>query len=69
MIAVHREAAAAGSGMRMLLQVHDELVFETPRAEADEARAMVQRLMENAFPLSVPLEVVTGIGDNWHECK
>jgi DNA polymerase I len=69
MIAIHRETAAAGSGTRMLLQVHDELVFETPRGEADQARALVQHLMENAFPLSVPLEVVTGIGDNWFSCK
>jgi len=69
MIAIHREAIEAGSRTRMLLQVHDELVFETPADEADDARAMVKRLMEGAFPLEVPLEVVTGIGGNWYECK
>jgi DNA polymerase-1 len=69
MIAIHREIARTGSGTRMLLQVHDELVFETPAAEADAARDMIRRLMEGAFPLNVPLEVVTGVGQNWYECK
>jgi DNA polymerase-1 len=67
MIAIHREAA--GSGLRMLLQVHDELVFEAPIDRADEARSLVTRLMEGAFPLSVPLEVVTGVGSDWYSCK
>ena len=67
MIRIHE--ALRGSGARMLLQVHDELVLEAPRAEADATRAIVQELMEGAFPLSVPLEAVTGTGDNWFECK
>ena len=54
---------------RMLLQVHDELVFETPENTADETRALVKHLMESAFPLDVPLEVATGVGQNWYECK
>jgi DNA polymerase I len=69
MISIHRETRLRGSGLRMLLQVHDELVFEAPAAEADEARALVKQLMESAFPLDVPLEVVTGTGQNWFECK
>ena len=67
MIAIHRETA--GTGIRMLLQVHDELVFESPINQAEEARLLITRLMENAFPLSVPLEVVTGIGCDWFSCK
>lgn len=57
------------SGARMLLQVHDELVFEVPHAEAENVRATIEQEMTGAFPLEVPLEVVTGIGGNWYECK
>lgn len=52
---------------RMLLQVHDELVFETPREEADRARGLVRELMENAYPLKVPLLVDIGVGESWAE--
>jgi DNA polymerase-1 len=54
---------------RMLLQVHDELVFEVPTPEADEVTALVKAEMEGAAELSVPLVVETGIGDNWLETK
>src|SRR5690606_7929959 len=67
MIAIHRETA--GSDIRMLLQVHDELVFEVPADEAADARALITRLMESAFELEVPLEVVTGVGSDWFSCK
>jgi DNA polymerase-1 len=69
MIRIHATLAERGLGAHMLLQVHDELVFETPEARAEETRALVQDLMENAFPLDVPLEVETGVGRNWFECK
>ncbi len=69
MIDIHRELAARNSPARMLLQVHDELVFEVPRDHVDETRALVTELMEGAFELSVPLEVATGVGENWYECK
>ncbi|HEY8484715.1 MAG TPA: DNA polymerase I [Longimicrobiales bacterium] len=69
MIEIHRELARCGSGARMLLQVHDELVFEVPEDEVEETRALVTRLMESAFELSVPLEVATGVGKSWFECK
>jgi DNA polymerase-1 len=67
MIAIHRETA--GSDIRMLLQVHDELVFEAPIEQVEDARALIARLMESAFELKVPLEVVTGIGKDWFSCK
>ena len=57
----------AGSKARMLLQVHDELVFEVPEAELNEATALVKGVMEAAAHLDVPLVVDTGQGANWDE--
>ena len=54
---------------RMLLQVHDELVFEAPPAEADQVSKMVKREMENVHKLNVPMIVDVGIGDNWRDAK
>ena len=59
--------AAAGSSARMLLQVHDELLFEVPEAEADDAARIVRGVMEGAAHLGVPLVAEAGIGDNWEE--
>jgi DNA polymerase-1 len=50
---------------RMLLQVHDELLFEVPDAEIDQTRDVTRKVMESAASLSVPLVVETGVGDNW----
>ncbi|HEX7051235.1 MAG TPA: DNA polymerase I [Longimicrobiales bacterium] len=69
MIDIGQALARTGSAARMLLQVHDELVFEVPEADIDDTRAMVTELMEGAFELDVPLEVATGVGTNWYECK
>ena len=52
---------------RMLLQVHDELVFEIPEAEAADLSVTVKRVMEHAATLSVPLVVETGTGHSWAE--
>ncbi len=52
---------------RMLLQVHDELVFEVPKAELDATAKVVKQVMEAAVTLSVPLIVETGSADNWAE--
>ena len=59
--------AESGLHARMLLQVHDELLFEAPEAEADAVAKLVQGVMQNAASLSVPLLVETGIGRNWAE--
>ena len=58
---------AAGLEARMLLQVHDELIFEVPKAETEDTRALVKGVMEAAAHLRVPLVVDTGLGDNWDE--
>ncbi len=67
MVAMPAALDAAGLKTRMLLQVHDELVFEVPEAEADAAGAVIKQIMENAARLDVPLIVDLGRGDNWQE--
>jgi len=61
--------ALADSGLkaRMLLQVHDELIFEVPEGEIDETTALVKATMEGAAHLDVPLVVDTGVAGNWDE--
>jgi DNA polymerase-1 len=68
MIDVHRALAGRGRA-RMILTVHDELVFEVRREEADEVAALVRDRMESAAALAVPLTVDVGIGDNWNDAK
>src|SRR3984957_499414 len=69
MIRIHRQLVDAQGSARMLLQVHDELVFETPPDEADALRALVIGEMEHAAELSVPLVVDVGVGANWVDAK
>ncbi|MCW8915202.1 MAG: DNA polymerase I [Magnetovibrio sp.] len=57
----------AGLDAKMLLQVHDELIFEVPDAQVDATQALVKKVMEGAASLDVPLVVDAGIGDNWDE--
>ena len=54
---------------RMILTVHDELLFEVPKAEVDEFAALVRDSMQSAAQLAVPLTVDVGIGENWKEAK
>jgi DNA polymerase-1 len=54
---------------RMILQVHDELVFEVHKDELDEVREMVKDKMENTVDLEVPVKVDIGVGENWLEAK
>ena len=69
MIDVHRELKGHASGARMILTVHDELLFECPRADAEAVSAVVRARMEGAATLAVPLTVDVGIGDNWRDAK
>jgi DNA polymerase-1 len=57
----------AGLETDMLLQVHDELVFEVPDGELDSAKPVIKRIMEEAAHLDVPLTVDVGTGHNWAE--
>lgn len=69
MIAIHKEFAAQGLQSKMVLQVHDELVFDVLRTELDTVKAIVHRCMTTAADIGVPLEVEMGVGDNWLEAK
>jgi DNA polymerase I len=69
MIAIDRVLREQGDGTRMLLQVHDELLFEAPADRVEQVRAMVTEQMEQAFQLDVPLKVESGTGASWYECK
>jgi DNA polymerase-1 len=53
----------------MLLQVHDELVFEVPNAELDTMKRLVQQQMENVHELKVPLRVDLAVGPNWRDLE
>lgn len=57
----------AGLKTRMILQVHDELIFEVPENELESATKLVKDVMDNAYPLSVPLVTEARVGDNWGE--
>jgi DNA polymerase I len=67
MVALDRGLADAGVRAAMILQVHDELIFEVAAEDRERAVAIVQEQMEAVFPLSVPLRVDIGWGRNWAE--
>lgn len=69
MIRIHRALPEAGLGGKMLLQVHDELVFETPKPEEERLTELVKYEMEHAAELAVPLVVDVGVGENWLATK
>jgi DNA polymerase-1 len=66
MLGVADALTAAGLKSRMLLQVHDELVFEVAPGEREALEALVREQMGGAYPLNVALEVSLGVGPNWH---
>jgi DNA polymerase-1 len=67
MIRIPSALKAAGLKAMMLLQVHDELVLECPEKEADKSARVVQEIMANAYPMSIPLETEARAGANWGE--
>ncbi|MBA7676971.1 DNA polymerase I [subsurface metagenome] len=69
MINLHREMQKRQLKSKMLLQVHDELIFEVPEAELDQMRRLVPQVMSDALELSVPLKVDVKVGNNWGEME
>lgn len=69
MTEISRELRKRGLKTKMILQVHDELVFEVPEKELPEVSQFVDRVMENCFPLSVPILVDLKVGPNWADMK
>tara|TARA_R110001606_G_scaffold399310_1_gene584796 strand:+ start:123866 stop:126616 length:2751 start_codon:yes stop_codon:yes gene_type:complete len=67
MIDIHQWLITEKSSIRMIMQVHDELVFEVPVEQIDMAKAKIEQFMSNAAKLDVPLEVGIGTGDNWEQ--
>ena len=67
MIRVHAWLGESGARAAMIMQVHDELVFEVDEGEVEQVTGEVRRLMETAAELAVPLVVDTGVGNNWDE--
>ena len=67
MVKVDRAFKTAGLQSKMILQIHDELLFDTPRGEVEQVKEIVKREMEGAMDLGVPLDVSVGVGNNWLE--
>ncbi len=67
MVRVARALRDAGLKAQMILQIHDELLFDVPEDEVDQVKSIVKREMEGAMSLGVPLEVSVGVGRNWLE--
>jgi len=69
MVRIHRRLRDEGRSARLVLQVHDELLVESPDAEASTVRELVRAEMCDAYPLDPPLAVDVGAGDDWNEAK
>ena len=69
MIDVDNEMAKKGLKSKMLIQVHDELVFTVPKNEIEIMKELVRDTMENAYNLEVPLKVDVELGSNWYDAK
>ncbi|MGJ8658522.1 DNA polymerase I [Cellulophaga fucicola] len=65
MINIHKKLTQGNFKTKMLLQVHDELVFDAHKTELEEVTLLIKTEMENAYKLAVPLDVEIGIGENW----
>jgi len=69
MVNLHRRFEEENLGAYIILQIHDELLFEVPEKEVDKTRKIVKEEMEKAMKLSVPLVVQTKVGKNWAEME
>ena len=69
MVEIYEEFNNRNLKSKMLIQVHDELVFNVYDDELEEVKELIKNIMENTFKLSVPLKVEIEIGNNWYEAK
>lgn len=69
MINVYNELEKLGLQSKIVLQVHDEMMIESPIEEAEQVKIIVKTQMENAVKLKVPLIAEVSEADNWYECK
>ncbi|WP_274972082.1 DNA polymerase, partial [Zunongwangia profunda] len=67
MINIHKKLGEEKLQTKMLLQVHDELVFDVYKPELDQVKKLIKSEMENAYQLNVPLDVDLGVGQDWLE--
>ena len=67
MINIHKKLEEGNYKTKMLLQVHDELVFDVYKPELEEMKVLIKTEMENAYKIAVPLDVEVGVGENWLE--
>ncbi|HMN25957.1 MAG TPA: DNA polymerase, partial [Ignavibacteriaceae bacterium] len=65
MINIYNELTKRKTKTKMILQVHDELLFDAHKDEIDKLLPVIKKLMESALPLKVPVVAEIGIGDNW----
>ena len=69
MIEIYKEFNDRKLKSKMLIQVHDELVFNVVKDEENTVREIVKRIMENTYKLNVPLKVDIEVGTDWYEAK
>ena len=67
MINIHNELKGMNIKSKMILQVHDELVFDVYKPELDVIKPIIEKHMKHALPVNVPVEVGMGVGVNWLE--
>lgn len=69
MVEIYEELNKRNLKTKMIIQVHDELIFDTPKEELEEVKKLVKDKMEHVITLRVPLSVEFGSGDNWYLAK
>jgi len=67
MLRIHRELLPRIPGLDMILQIHDELLFELPRDAVPDVAPKIREIMEQAYPLAAPLRVSVAAGPNWQD--
>jgi DNA polymerase-1 len=69
MVPIQHRLDDSGARSKMLLQVHDELIFESPKEEIEDVKALLQETMPSALALSVPLKIEIKVGETWGDME